>query len=131
MIENAFGPLEAEYLQQAAAQIAAALQNAHAYREIEKLKDRLTQEKRYLEYEIRSANRSEDIIGNSPALKRVLDYAGIVADTDSTVLITGETGTGKERIARLIHSMSRRKDRNFIKVNCAAIPTGLLEEEAT
>jgi formate hydrogenlyase transcriptional activator len=129
VIENAFGPLEAEYLQQAAAQIAAALQNAHAYREIEKLKDRLTQEKRYLEYEIRSANRSEDIIGNSPALKRVLDYAGIVADTDSTVLITGETGTGKERIARLIHSMSRRKDRNFIKVNCAAIPTGLLESE--
>jgi formate hydrogenlyase transcriptional activator len=129
VIENAFGPLEAEYLQQAAAQIAAALQNAHAYREIEKLKDRLTQEKRYLEYEIRSANRSEDIIGNSPSLKRVLDYAGIVADTDSTVLITGETGTGKERIARLIHSMSRRKDRNFIKVNCAAIPTGLLESE--
>ena len=128
-IENAFGPLEVEYLQQVANQIAAALQNAHAYREIAQLKDRLAQEKRYLEYEIRSANRSDDIVGNSPALQRVLDYAAIVADTDSTVLITGETGTGKERIARLIHGMSRRKDRNFIKVNCAAIPTGLLESE--
>jgi len=129
MIENAFGPLEVEYLQQVANQIAAALQNAHAYREIAQLKDRLAQEKRYLEYEIQSANRSDDIVGNSPALQRVLDYAAIVADTDSTVLITGETGTGKERIARMIHGMSRRKDRNFIKVNCAAIPTGLLESE--
>ena len=128
-IENAFGPAEVEYLQQVANQIAAALQNAHAYREIAQLKERLDQEKRYLEYEIRSAEQSDDIVGTSPALKRVLDYAAIVADTDSTVLITGETGTGKERIARVIHSMSRRKDRNFIKVNCAAIPTGLLESE--
>ncbi|MBZ5613296.1 MAG: sigma 54-interacting transcriptional regulator [Acidobacteriia bacterium] len=129
MKENAFGPSEVEYLEQVANQIAVALRNAHAYREIAQLKDRLAQEKRYLEYEIRSANRSEDIVGNSPSLKRVLDYAAIVADTDSTVLITGETGTGKELIARVIHSMSRRKDRNFIKLNCAAIPTGLLESE--
>jgi formate hydrogenlyase transcriptional activator len=128
-IDNAFGPSEIDYLQQVANQIAAALQNAHAYREIAQLKERLTQEKHYLEYEIRSANRSDDIVGTSAALKRVLDYAAIVADTDSTVLITGETGTGKERIARVIHSMSRRKDRNFIKLNCAAIPTGLLESE--
>jgi formate hydrogenlyase transcriptional activator len=128
-VEKFFGPPEVEYLQQVANQIAAALQNAHAYLEIAQLKERLTQEKRYLEYEIRSAHRTDDIVGNSPALKRVLDYAAIVADTDSTVLITGETGTGKERIARVIHSMSRRKDRNFIKVNCAAIPTGLLESE--
>ncbi len=128
-ITHAFGSSEVEYLQQVANQIAAALQNAHAYREIAQLKERLAQEKRYLEHEIRSANRVDDIVGNSPALKRVLDYAAIVADTDSTVLITGETGTGKERIARLIHGMSRRKDRNFIKVNCAAIPTGLLESE--
>jgi len=129
MVENAFGPPEIEYLQQVANQIAAALQNAHAYREIAQLKERLAQEKRYLEYEIRSANPPNDIVGNSPAVKRVLDYAAIVADTDSTVLITGETGTGKERIARLIHSISRRRDRNFIKLNCAAIPTGLLESE--
>jgi formate hydrogenlyase transcriptional activator len=129
MAEHAFGPTEVEYLQQVANQIAAALQNAHAYREIAKLKERLAQEKRYLEYEIRSANRSDEIIGDSPSLKRVMDYAAIVADTDSTVLITGETGTGKERIARLIHGMSGRKERNFIKLNCAAIPTGLLESE--
>ncbi len=129
LTDHAFGPSEVEYLQQVANQVAAAVQNAHAYREIAQLKDRLAQEKRYLEYEIRSANRTDDIVGSSPALKRVLDYAAIVADTDSTVLITGETGTGKERIARLIHGMSRRKDRNFIKLNCAAIPTGLLESE--
>jgi formate hydrogenlyase transcriptional activator len=129
MTENAFGPADVEYLQQVANQIAAALQNAQAYREIAELKDRLVEEKQYLESEIRSSNRSDDIVGNSPSLKRVLDYAAIVADTDSTVLLTGETGTGKERIARLIHGMSRRKERNFIKVNCAAIPTGLLESE--
>jgi formate hydrogenlyase transcriptional activator len=128
-MENVFGRPEVEYLQQVANQIAAALQNAHAYREIAELKDRLTQEKRYLESEIRSANRSEDIVGNSVSLKRVLDHAAIVADTDCTVLITGETGTGKECIARLIHGMSRRKSRNFMKLNCAAIPTGLLESE--
>jgi len=129
MTENAFGPAEVAYLQQVANQIAAALRNAHAYRKIAQLQDRLVQEKRYLEAEIQVTERSDDIIGTSPALKRVLDYAAIVADTDSTVLITGETGTGKERIARMIHGMSRRKDRNFIKLNCAAIPTGLLESE--
>jgi formate hydrogenlyase transcriptional activator len=128
-VENSFGPPEVEYLQQVATLIASALQNAHSYREIAQLKDRLAQEKRYFENEVLSANRPDDIVGASPALKRVLDHATIVADTDSTVLITGETGTGKERIARIIHSMSRRKDRSFIKVNCAAIPTGLLESE--
>lgn len=129
MMEDAFSSADVEYLQQVANQIAAALQNGHAYQEIAQLKDRLAQEKHLLEYEVRSANRTDDIVGTSPALRRVLDHAAIVADTDSTVLITGETGTGKERIARLIHGMSRRKDRNFIKLNCAAIPTGLLESE--
>ena len=127
--DNAFASPQVEYLQQVASQIAAALHNAHAYREIAQLKDRLIQEKRYLENEIRSVQQSDEIVGNSPGLKRVLDYAAIVADTDSTVLITGETGTGKECIARMIHSLSRRKDRSFIKLNCAAIPTGLLESE--
>ncbi len=127
--QNAFGSAEAEYLQQVANQIASALQNAHAYRQIEQLKNRLFQEKRYFENEVLSATRSDQIVGASPSLKRVLEHVAIVADTDSTVLITGETGTGKERIARLIHSMSGRKDRSFIKVNCAAIPTGLLESE--
>src|SRR5579859_6008595 len=129
MTESEFSTAEVEYLQQVANQIATALQNAHAFREIAQLKDRLAQEKRYLENEIRSATQSDDIVGGSPALKRTLEYASIVADTDSTVLITGETGTGKELIARMIHTMSRRKERSFIKVNCAAIPTGLLESE--
>jgi formate hydrogenlyase transcriptional activator len=127
--EQAFGVRELEYLQQVANQIGAALQNAHAYREIAQLKDRLNEEKRYLEHEIRSTSRSEDIVGKSGPLQRVLEYAAIVADTDSTVLITGETGTGKECIARAIHRMSRRAENSFIKVNCAAIPTGLLESE--
>jgi formate hydrogenlyase transcriptional activator len=128
-VEKAFSSKDAEYLQQVANQIAAAIQNAQSYREIAQFKDRLAQEKRYLEGEIRSENESNEIVGNSPALKCVLNHASIVAHTDSTVLITGETGTGKERVARAIHTMSRRKDRSFIKLNCAAIPSGLLESE--
>jgi formate hydrogenlyase transcriptional activator len=127
--ENAFNWDDAEYLQQVARQIAPAIQNATAYREVAQAKDRLAQEKRYLENEIRAEQQPENIVGNSPALKRVLDYAAIVANTDATVLIMGETGTGKERIARAIHLMSSRRDRSFIKLNCAAIPTGLLESE--
>src|SRR5713101_2638698 len=129
MQKDAFSAPDADYLQQVANLIAAAIRNAHAYREVAQLKDRLAGEKRYLESEIRSEMRWDEIVGSSPALKRVLDYASIVATTDSTVLITGETGTGKERVARAIHGMSRRKDRSFIKLNCAAIPTGLLESE--
>jgi len=127
--ENAFGSREVDYLLQVANQIAAALHRAHVYHEITELKDRLANEKRYLESEIRGEGNSDEMVGNSPALKRVLDHASIVAETDSTVLITGETGTGKERVAHAIHGMSARKDRNFIKLNCAAIPSGLLESE--
>jgi formate hydrogenlyase transcriptional activator len=100
-----------------------------AYHEISQLKDKLAQEKLYLEEEIRSEMNFENIIGNSPPLKHVLELVETVATSDSTVLLLGETGTGKELIARAIHDRSRRKERTFVKLNCAAIPTGLLESE--
>ncbi len=127
--ENTFGPREIEYLEQVGNHIAAALQNSHITREVAKEKVRIAHEKRYFEHELRAVLENGEIVGSTTALKRVLDDAAIVANTDATVLITGETGTGKERIARLIHTMSHRKDRSFIKLNCAAIPTGLLESE--
>jgi formate hydrogenlyase transcriptional activator len=100
-----------------------------AYHEIYELKDKLAQEKLYLEEEIRGEMNFENIVGNSPTLKHVLELVETVAPNDSTVLLLGETGTGKELIARAIHDRSRRKDRTFVKMNCAAIPTGLLESE--
>ena len=93
------------------------------------LKEKLAQEKLYLEEEIRSEMDFEQIVGSSPALKQVLQLVETVAPSDSTVLALGETGTGKELIARAIHDRSRRKERTFVKLNCAAIPTGLLESE--
>jgi formate hydrogenlyase transcriptional activator len=127
--ETPFTPDDVEFLTQAAGQIAIAIENAMAYHEISQLKDKLAQEKLYLEEEIRSEMNFENIIGNSPALKHVLELVETVAPSDSTVLLLGETGTGKELIARAIHDRSRRKDRTFVKLNCAAIPTGLLESE--
>ncbi len=127
--DKAFSREDEEILNQIAAQLAIALDNARAYREIKGLRDRLAQEKLYLEDEIRSELHFEEIIGESAELKQVLSQARTVAPSDSTVLILGETGTGKELIARAIHRMSKRKDSSFIKVNCAAIPTGLLESE--
>jgi len=100
-----------------------------AYREIAKLKDKLAQQKLYLEDEIRGEMDFEGIVGQSAALRHVLNLVETVASSDSTVLLLGETGTGKELIARSIHERSRRKDRTFVKLNCAAIPTGLLESE--
>src|ERR1700730_7019658 len=100
-----------------------------AYREIAELKDKLAQEKLYLEEEIRAAADFEGIVGQSSALRQVLQLVETVASSDSTVLLLGETGTGKELIARAIHERSRRKERTFVKLNCAAIPTGLLESE--
>ncbi len=127
--ENAFAPPDVGFLEQVAAQVAVALDNARSYREIAQLTDKLANEKLYLEEEIRSELNFEEIVGESPALKRVLAQARTVAPSDATVLILGDTGTGKELIARAIHRMSSRKDRVFVKLNCAAIPTGLLESE--
>jgi len=127
--EDTFTEEDVEFLSQAAGQIAIAIDNALAYAEILELKDKLAQEKLYLEDEIRSEMHSEQIVGNSPALNHVLQLVETVAPGDSTVLLLGETGTGKELIARAIHDRSRRKERTFVKLNCASIPTGLLESE--
>ena len=127
--EASFTSEDVDFLTQAAGQIAIAIENALAYKEISELKEKLAQEKLYLEEEIRSEMNFENIIGNSPALKHVLELIETVAPNDSTVLLLGETGTGKELIARAIHDHSRRKDRTLVKLNCAAIPTGLLESE--
>ena len=127
--ESAFNEGEIAFLLQVARQVAIAVENALAYGEIADLKDKLAQEKLYLEEEIRGDMDFEGIIGQSSALRHVLNLVDTVAPSDSTVLLLGETGTGKELIARAIHERSRRKDRTFVKLNCAAIPTGLLESE--
>jgi len=128
-VENAFGDDEVAFLTQVANQVAIGVENALAYSEIADLKNRLAQEKLYLENEIRGEMDFEGIVGQSSALRHVLQLVETVAPSDSTVLLLGETGTGKELIARAIHDRSRRKDRTFVKLNCAAIPTGLLESE--
>ncbi|HJT66002.1 MAG TPA: sigma 54-interacting transcriptional regulator [Pyrinomonadaceae bacterium] len=127
--ENAFTEDDADLLNQVGKQVAIAVENALAFREIDALKNQLKEEKLYLEEEIRTEYNFEEIIGNSPVLKRVLQDVETVAATDSTVLIYGETGTGKELIAHAIHNLSQRRERTLVKVNCAAIPTGLLESE--
>ena len=127
--QTPFSPEDVDFLSRASGQIAIAVENALAYREISDLKDKLSQEKVYLEEEFRSEMGFEQIIGNSTALKHVLQLVETVAPSDSTVLLLGETGTGKELIARAIHDRSRRKERTFVKLNCAAIPTGLVESE--
>src|ERR1700733_1767379 len=127
--DTPFTPEDVDFLSRASGQIAIAIENAQAYREISELKDKLAQEKLYLEEEIRAASDFEQIIGNSSALKRVLQLVETVAPSDATVLLLGETGTGKELIARAIHDRSRRNQRTLVKLNCAAIPTGLVESE--
>ena len=127
--KHSFTQQDVEFLLQISGQVAIAIDNALAYRRISELSDKLTQEKLYLEDEIRSELNFEEIIGNSAVLRRVLRQVEAVAPTDSTVLIYGETGSGKELIARAVHKLSRRSSRAFVKLNCAAIPTGLLESE--
>jgi formate hydrogenlyase transcriptional activator len=126
---NAFSPDDVELLGLVAQQIAIAVENGLAYQQIAQLKEKLNTEKLYLEDEIRTERNFEEIIGQSSALKQVLKQIEVVAPTSSTVLIQGETGTGKELIARAIHNLSGRRARTFVKLNCAAIPTGLLESE--
>jgi formate hydrogenlyase transcriptional activator len=127
--DNAFTGDDIKFLCQIANQVAIAVENALAFGEIRELKDKLAQEKLYLEDEIRNEMNFAQIVGNSGSLRKVLKRVETVAPTDSTVLIYGETGTGKELIARAIHDLSPRRSKPFVKLNCAAIPTGLLESE--
>src|SRR4030081_698873 len=127
--DAAFQQGDVDLLVQVAGQVAIAVENALAFQEIAELRNRLAQEKLYLEDEIRSEMNFEEIVGESPLLRSVLKQVETVAPTDSAVLIQGETGTGKELIARAIHNLSPRRDHTFVKVNCAAIPAGLLESE--
>jgi formate hydrogenlyase transcriptional activator len=127
--EEAFPRKDAELLQHVANQIAMAVENAIAFGQVVDRANKLTEEKLYLQDEIRAEHNFEEIIGEGTGLKRILEQVEIAAPTDSTVLIQGETGTGKELIARAIHSLSTRREHTLVKVNCAAIPTGLLESE--
>ena len=127
--EHAFSQDDLAFLGQIARQVAIAIENALAFGEVSEIKNKLAQEKLYLEGEIRSELKFEEIVGKSESLRRVLEQVETVAPTDSTVLIYGETGTGKELIARAVHNLSSRQSNGFVKLNCAAIPTGLLESE--
>ena len=126
---DVFSAADVELVQQVAAQVAIAVENALAFKEIDALKDKLAVEKLYLEEEIRTEFNFEEIVGESAALKRALAQIELVAPAGTTVLVLGETGTGKELIARAIHNLSPRRERTFVKINCAAIPSGLLESE--
>jgi formate hydrogenlyase transcriptional activator len=126
---NNFGQEDLDLLSQISNQIALAVDNAIAYGRVTEARDRLEEERLYLESEIRSEYSFEDIVGKSAALRKVLDQVAIVAPTGSTVLLHGETGTGKELVARAIHNLSPRRQRTFVRLNCAAIPSGLVESE--
>jgi formate hydrogenlyase transcriptional activator len=125
----AYDGVDVDFLQRVAKQVAIAFENALAFARIEELKEQLEKEKVYLEEEIRTDNNFEEIVGESAALRRALKQLETVAPTNSTVLIIGETGTGKELIARAVHQLSPARGRTFVKLNCAAIPSGLLESE--
>jgi formate hydrogenlyase transcriptional activator len=127
--ESAFVQEELGLLLQVGNQVALAIENSLAYEKVSEARDQLNIEKTYLEGEIRYDRNLEDIVGKSPALRETLSKAEVVATTDATVLLMGETGTGKELVARLIHNLSSRRDRTFVKLNCAAVPSGLIESE--
>ena len=126
---NSFSQEDLDVLSQLSTQIALAVENAIAYGRVAAARDRLDEERLYLESEISSEYNFEDIIGKSAIFQQVLQQVSIVAPTDSTVLLHGETGTGKELVARAIHNLSSRRQRTFVRMNCAAIPSGLLESE--
>jgi len=125
--ENAFEKEDVEFLEQVSRQVAIAVENALDYEMAIEDRDQEKKQRRYLEEELRA--ELGEIVGESPALKTVLSLVSVVAPTDSTVLILGETGTGKELVARAIHKLSSRSEKGFVKLNCAAIPLGLLESE--
>jgi formate hydrogenlyase transcriptional activator len=127
--KDAFTRQDIDFIVQIAGQLAIAMDNAQSYRKISELSRKLAQEKLYLENEIRGELNFEEIVGNSAVLRRVLRQVEAVGPTNSTVLIYGETGSGKELIARAVHKLSGRSRHPFVKLNCAAIPTGLLESE--
>jgi formate hydrogenlyase transcriptional activator len=127
--EAAYSPADVELFTHIAGQLAIAVENSLTYHELANLKNKLVSEKQYLEEEIQTEYNFEEIIGQSAALKKVLQQVATVAPTDSAVLLCGETGTGKELIARAIHNLSGRRERTLVKLNCAAIPMGLLESE--
>ncbi len=126
---RAFPPSDVELLVQISTQVAIAMENALAYQEISGIKDHLAVEKEYLEAEIRLEHDFAEIIGHSQAFKRVLQSVETVAPTDATVLLRGETGTGKEMLARAIHNLSPRRGRTFVRLNVAALPASLIESE--
>jgi formate hydrogenlyase transcriptional activator len=126
---GAYDTADVDFLQQVANQVAVAVENALAFHEIEALRDKLHHEKVYLEEEARTEHNFGEIVGESDVLRRILNQVEAVAPTDATVLILGETGTGKDLVARALHDLSPRRARTLVKLNCAAIPTGLLESE--
>jgi formate hydrogenlyase transcriptional activator len=128
-LSSAFSQREAEMLAKIADQMAVTVVNARAFRQLADSRNRLMEEKQYLQEEINLENHFEDIVGESTGLRQVLKEIETVAPTDATVLIEGETGTGKELLARAVHRLSPRRERTFIKLNCAAIPATLLESE--